>query len=328
MSLLQSLADWTTPQCQGCGERIFRGSSFDQKLRDNFNALGQSDPFVTSVEFLCEVCFRKRELARCDKTGIIFPKHLDKSHEYRGSQIYRNLSPCHPSSKLFGPLSEQGLSIIGQEHEEMQDRLRRWAGGTRFEHLQGYRIIRDLGVVQGSNESIGTIVDLLKWHTVQIGGNGYIRYFWDKQICPHQEEYIAGYGVRGNPYYRTRRWNTVLYNAHAIGVVAEPLNQRPANRSSGNGGNWGNGGDGGNPHGPSNPNCPGPTGTPEQRYASILGLKGQTTTAEIKHAYRVAMLDYHPDRVTHLGADLRRLAEQRAKEINEAYAYFKTKYRF
>ena len=331
MSLWESLANWTTPQCQGCGGRLFRGSSFAQELRQNYDALGLSDPFVASIEFLCEACFRSRALARCGKTGLIFPKHLDKSQEFRGSQICRNLSPCHPSSKIYGPLSEQGLTIIGQEHAAMQDRLRRWAGGTRFEHLQGFRIIRDLGVVQGSDESLGTIVDLLKWHTVQIGGNGYIRYFWDKQLCPHEEEYVAGYGAKGNPYYRTRRWNTVIYNAHAIGVVAEPLSQkspsqnRPGGGGHKGGGNWGNGGDGGHPRGPRGPD---PTGTPEQRYASILGLKGQTTVEEIKHAYRVQMLAYHPDKVAHLGSALRELAEQRAKEINAAYDYFRTKYRF
>jgi DnaJ-class molecular chaperone len=31
------------------------------------------------------------------------------------------------------------------------------------------------------------------------------------------------------------------------------------------------------------------------------------------------MQEYHPDKVAHLGADIRALAERKAKEINEAY---------
>ncbi len=31
------------------------------------------------------------------------------------------------------------------------------------------------------------------------------------------------------------------------------------------------------------------------------------------------MQEYHPDKVAHLGSELRRLAEHKAKEINAAY---------
>ena len=37
-------------------------------------------------------------------------------------------------------------------------------------------------------------------------------------------------------------------------------------------------------------------------------------------AYRARMSEYHPDKVASLGPDIRALAEQKAKEINAAYA--------
>lgn len=37
--------------------------------------------------------------------------------------------------------------------------------------------------------------------------------------------------------------------------------------------------------------------------------------------YKKLMMDYHPDRVSHLGPELRELAERRAKEFNIAMDY-------
>ena len=54
---------------------------------------------------------------------------------------------------------------------------------------------------------------------------------------------------------------------------------------------------------------------------SILGPTRQTTLEHVKQAYRARIRDYHPDRVSHLGTELRELAEHKAKEINAAYEY-------
>ncbi len=43
----------------------------------------------------------------------------------------------------------------------------------------------------------------------------------------------------------------------------------------------------------------------------------------IKKAYRTLSMKYHPDKVGHLGEEFRRVAEEKMKEINVAYEYFK-----
>ena len=62
------------------------------------------------------------------------------------------------------------------------------------------------------------------------------------------------------------------------------------------------------------------------QHAKVLGIKGKVSKSEIKRAYHEQISQYHPDKVQHLGKDLRDLANIRSKEIIAAYEYFKNKY--
>ncbi len=58
-------------------------------------------------------------------------------------------------------------------------------------------------------------------------------------------------------------------------------------------------------------------------YYKILGVSKNATDAEIKSAYRKMALTYHPDKVSHLGEELRKAAEEKFKTITEAYEAIK-----
>jgi len=51
----------------------------------------------------------------------------------------------------------------------------------------------------------------------------------------------------------------------------------------------------------------------------ILGVKPGASIEEIHAAYRAAAQQYHPDKVAHLGEELRELANTKFVEIQEAY---------
>lgn len=51
----------------------------------------------------------------------------------------------------------------------------------------------------------------------------------------------------------------------------------------------------------------------------VLGVSSDASIVQIKHAYRVQMSQYHPDKVAELGEEIRALAERKSKEINAAY---------
>lgn len=70
-----------------------------------------------------------------------------------------------------------------------------------------------------------------------------------------------------------------------------------------------------------------PYENPETRYARVLALRLPVTAPEIRDRYRALIAQYHPDKVSHLGPELREVAERKTREILEAYEYFRVKYR-
>lgn len=56
---------------------------------------------------------------------------------------------------------------------------------------------------------------------------------------------------------------------------------------------------------------------------TVLGISPSATQEEIRKAYRARMVEYHPDRVNHLGEELREVAHQKTLEIQRAYAQLK-----
>ena len=57
-----------------------------------------------------------------------------------------------------------------------------------------------------------------------------------------------------------------------------------------------------------------------------LALNEQATFDEVRRAYRELIKSYHPDMVAHLGPELKRVVEQKTKEINSAYGVLETFY--
>ncbi|WP_240125777.1 J domain-containing protein [Thermomonas alba] len=56
----------------------------------------------------------------------------------------------------------------------------------------------------------------------------------------------------------------------------------------------------------------------------VLGVREDASDAQIDRAYRRLISQYHPDRVAGAAPELRRIAEQKSREINAAYDRIQT----
>jgi DnaJ like chaperone protein len=56
----------------------------------------------------------------------------------------------------------------------------------------------------------------------------------------------------------------------------------------------------------------------------VLGVPSSATAEEVKKAYRELVKKYHPDRVSHLGDELRELAKRKFLEVQQAYDRIRT----
>ncbi|OGQ94059.1 MAG: molecular chaperone DnaJ [Deltaproteobacteria bacterium RIFOXYD12_FULL_57_12] len=64
----------------------------------------------------------------------------------------------------------------------------------------------------------------------------------------------------------------------------------------------------------------------EEQYFKVLGLESGASFDEIKASYRRLSMQYHPDKVGHLGEEFRKVAEEKMKDLNVAYEYLRKKY--
>lgn len=74
-----------------------------------------------------------------------------------------------------------------------------------------------------------------------------------------------------------------------------------------------------NPHQQSQPHGRKTSDRPPRTPHEILGIPTDADRRKIHEAYRELANQYHPDKVAHLGEEFQKLAEERFKEIQQAY---------
>jgi DnaJ like chaperone protein len=55
----------------------------------------------------------------------------------------------------------------------------------------------------------------------------------------------------------------------------------------------------------------------------ILEVTPDASDSEVKKAYRKMAMKYHPDKVSHLGQDVKKQAEEKFRKVQEAYENIK-----
>ena len=61
----------------------------------------------------------------------------------------------------------------------------------------------------------------------------------------------------------------------------------------------------------------------EEAIFRVLEILPDASNDEIKKAYRKMANKYHPDKVSHLGKEMQKMAEEKFKAVNDAYQRLK-----
>jgi DnaJ like chaperone protein len=64
----------------------------------------------------------------------------------------------------------------------------------------------------------------------------------------------------------------------------------------------------------------------EEQYRQILGITREDSPGDIKRKYKDLLTKYHPDKVQHLGVEFQEMAEDKTRNILEAYKFFQNQY--
>jgi len=100
-------------------------------------------------------------------------------------------------------------------------------------------------------------------------------------------------------------WLAWFYRSHVQQYIANRPEREPADRSAGAGSRQRS------------------AAAASQRRAfdpfEVLGVARSASSDEIQAAYRSRMMEYHPDKVAHLGDELQKLAHEKSQQIQRAY---------
>lgn len=66
-----------------------------------------------------------------------------------------------------------------------------------------------------------------------------------------------------------------------------------------------------------------PAPSPLAHAYAVLGVTSSASPDEVRKAFRERAQQYHPDKVAHMAPEFREMAEQKMKQINDAYARIK-----
>lgn len=100
-------------------------------------------------------------------------------------------------------------------------------------------------------------------------------------------------------------WLAWFYRKHLEQYVANRSEHEPADHSANTG------------SGPQSP--AGSNRTKAFDAHAVLGVERSASSDAIQTAYRARMMEYHPDKVAHLGEELQKLAHEKSQEIQRAY---------
>jgi hypothetical protein len=182
---------------------------------------------IDEARHICPSCYDFRYLVVCSRCSQTFELRNNRIEDYNNNaEIKSMLYPYSP----FYSTTWKNLCLNCYEHclneiHDVKHRLNTWAGSVRSDYIREFRTIRTLGRVGYEKKSCvepGQVENYLKLYTAQLGGNGFVKFYFEKHEKVHSERVVAGYNEDNKPYYGIQRSIEHWFTGYATAVIAEP----------------------------------------------------------------------------------------------------------
>lgn len=292
--------------CELTGQKFDLRKNSAFALASNYRAHGKLDQKVVSAKVVSPETYQRLELAKCSKTNAIFYAK-DNCYSLFETRLVAILTPKHPDCVFSTPfLSPEGYKIIEKAALEVHHRLEYWVGSVRGDLIGRHKIISTLGKVSTDHNfsEPKQVEATLKLYAAQMGGNALVNFKWEHHRNDYQEKYIAGYGHKGNPYYKTRWHREQWFTGEGTAVLVQSLSDLRTHAG-----------------GVSNN-----LAHDANYFATILGVSPDAPPEKIRQAYQILISKCTPKNEVATKDDEEKVAKFVA--VNEAFNYLRVKYEF
>ena len=223
--------------CSLCNKKfdIFKTKRAD--LLKNYKGHGILNNKVSNAKQVCPRCYENLRHSKCSNCSKSF-RAQDNYKEKSKRKVETLFKPYHVDYSSYSP---KGPCICQECYQECVKSCREirvglnqsWVKGTRSEFIKGYRIVKSLGRIDYKGTACSEPAEVeksLKLYSVQLGGNGFIKFYWEKHVKQNSRSVLAGYSKNGNPYYKTEYNSKKWFTGYATAVILEP--SRSGRRSS------------------------------------------------------------------------------------------------
>lgn len=221
MGIFNKVVNAVAPECSLCKTRLIKNHK--KSLLKNFKIRSYSDNKVNNAKYICSDCEKKLKRKMCNREGCknSFPLINQRDYIFKGSEYLPEIKGTFFCKSCLNELNQ-----FIQHNKKILDN---WVEGTKAEYIKDFNIVKTLGLVNFDDrgcEDPNQVEEKLKILTASLDGNGFIKFFWKKNIEKSSKKVIAGYSKNNNPYYKTEYTTTIYYTGSATAVYVEEKNNK------------------------------------------------------------------------------------------------------
>jgi hypothetical protein len=207
-----------TVRCDLCRASfdVFALNNQRDTLTRNLQSLSVELDEVSRARRVCHSCSARRLHCRCDHCSQPFPAARNAAGTYRSNaDVPKWLAPYHKDYGVWSQLCPDCYDGCLASCKDVQARLSQGIESTKGEQFRDFRIVKRLGRVHYKERECGNpaeVEDRLSLYTAQLGGNAFVKYYWEKHSQHPRQQWFTGYAdaVIVEPFAKGRPTSAVM----------------------------------------------------------------------------------------------------------------------